>query len=140
MQTLKLKINPYPQPGKPSHLNPIKLSEERVVLVKLGCVLVHDLLRGLKGIVMWQSGFDLLVCRLGLLVGMIVDKEVHDAASANGALVYRVAGGKFTVLSDANLLQQVHGEVLAVVVDEVVSWSLLLHVEDDHLAWSQLHE
>lgn len=104
------------------------------MLVKLGRVLVHDLLGDLYSIVMWDSRPDLLVRRLGLLIWMVVDEKVLDAAGTDCALVDGEAGGKFTVLADADFLQKVHSEVLAVVVDEVVSRSLFLHVEDDHLA------
>lgn len=105
-----------------------------MMLVKLSCVLVHDLLRSLQGIVMWESRLNLLVRRLGLLIRMVVDKQILDAAGADGALVNRKAGGELTVLANADLLQKVHGEVLTVVVDEVVGWSLLFHVEDCHFA------
>lgn len=104
------------------------------MFVKLGRIVIHDLLRNLQGIVMWESRLNLFVRRLGLLVRMVVDEEVLDAAGTDGALVDREAGGKFTVLANANLLQKVHGEVLTVVVDKVVSRSLFLHVEDCHFA------
>lgn len=106
--------------------------EERVVVVQLRRILVHDLAGDLEGIVVLQLGLDLVV---GVLVRVLLDEQVLDRAVADGGLVDGEARGELAVLAEPDLLEQVHGEVLAVVVDEVVCGALFAHVEDDHLAW-----
>lgn len=66
---------------------------------------------------------------------MLIDKEILDSAGADGTLINAKACGKVAVLSDSYLVEEVEGEILAIVVQEVVGWSLLPHVEDCHLAW-----
>lgn len=108
-----------------------------MVVVKLGRIVVHDLLRRLQGILVLKGGRLLIFdVDAGLLVRMILDllKQVLNRAVANGPLVHDETGRKLPVLAHANLVEQVQRKVLAVVVDEVVRRPLLSHVEDGHLA------
>lgn len=77
----------------------------------------------------------MFVCGLGLIIGMLIDKQILDSACADGALIDTKARSKVAMLSDSDLVEEIQGEILAIVVQEVVGWSLVPHIEDGHLAW-----
>lgn len=106
-----------------------------MVVVKLGRIFIHDLLSGLDGIVVLRAWHRIFVCGLGLIIRMLVDEQVLDSTGADGSLINIKARRKVAVFSDADLVQEIEGKVLAIVVQEVVGWSLFSHVEDGHLAW-----
>lgn len=106
-----------------------------MVVVKLGCVFIHNLLSSLYGVVVLGAQPGVLVCGLGLVIRMLVDEQVLDSAGADGTLINVEACGEVAVFPDTDLVQEIQGKVLAIVVQEVVCWSLLPHIEDGHLAW-----
>lgn len=87
-----------------------------MVVVQLRRVLVHDLLRLMHRVLAVEGG----PVRIRLLVGVLVDEEVLDAALARHALVHGKAGGEFAVGADLDRVEHRHREGLAVVADQVV--------------------
>lgn len=104
-----------------------------MVVIKFCGVIIHNLLGGLDSIMMLESWS--WVVSIWLIIRMVLSlhEQVLDSTSPDSPLIYGKAGSKLLVLADTDLIQQIHSKILAVVVDEVVAWLFLPHVEDCHL-------
>lgn len=104
------------------------------MIIQLGRILIHDLLR-LVHRVSPSERFDTISWSLVLFFRMLVIPKILDLAGSSGTLVDLEAGGEFLVRAYLNGVEKVDSEVLAVVADQVVSWTLVAHVVDDHFTW-----
>ena len=104
--------------------------EEFVVVVQLRRIFFHHLLRIVHCVLVVKRRLD-LVC---LLFWVFVDEEIFDLAGTRRCLVDGETCGKFSVCTYLDRIQHRHGEILAVVADDVVRWSFRPHIVNDHLA------
>lgn len=102
-----------------------------MVVVKPGGILVHNLMGNLNGIMMFKLRLD---CVVGNFVRVLLDKQILDSPVANSSLVDSKGSGELPMLTYPDFVEHVHGEILAVVVDQIIGWAFLAHIEDDHLA------
>ena len=103
------------------------------MFIQLCRTLIHHLLRELGRALRRsrRSVFD-------FLIRMIIDKQLLDGTRTDRSLVHLKGGSELTVRSDLDLLQETRGEMLTVVVDEIIGWSFFSHVEDRHLSCERL--
>lgn len=104
-------------PRHQRHASILDTREERgLVIIQLRRILLHNLLRILRRILVMQ-GRTLLIL---LLLGMIVNKQVFNFALPSGGLVHGEGRGELLVRADLDGVEKEDGEVLAVVADDVV--------------------
>lgn len=108
-----------------------------VSVIEMSRIIVHDLLRYLQGILSlgFRHGVFVFV-ELLLLFRMLVLPEVHDLVVSSCMLVDCECCGELFVSAELDLVEEVSGEILAVVANEVVCWPFLSHVVDGHLSCS----
>lgn len=105
------------------------MSEYRMMVIQLGSILVHDLVRGLHRMVMTILGRR-LICSIS---GRRVYKQVQDLTLSRRPLVDGKSCGKLLVTSSEDGVEQEVDEPLAVVGDEVISRLHMSDVVDCHL-------
>jgi hypothetical protein len=101
------------------------------MIIQLRRILLHDLLRLIHRIHTLQRR------HLTLLLGVLVLEEILNFTLPRRSLVDLEAGSKFPVRADLDRVEHVHGEVLAVVADDVVGGPCGAHVVDYHFAWDR---
>jgi hypothetical protein len=113
-----------------------------MMLIQLRRILIHNLIRCLHGTRMLESrrslqliGSLFLGFYLLLLLRMFVLEQVLDRSFARGALVYGECRGELLVCANLDSLEEIKGEVLAVVADQVVGWTSFAHFVDCHFGW-----
>jgi hypothetical protein len=94
------------------------------MMIKLGRILVHDLLRKIHRVLpLRRRHIRLIVLQFRRVRLRLVRKQVHDSAFARRALVDSEAGAEVAVGADLDGFEELDGEVLAVVADEIVGWA-----------------
>lgn len=99
------------------------------MVIQFRRVLIHNLLRILRRILMMQSRTLLIL----LLLRVIINEQVFNLARARSGLVHGETRGELFVRTDLDSVQQKDREVLAVVANDVVGWPGGSHVVDYHL-------
>lgn len=98
--------------------------------VELRGMLLHHLLGVLHGILTMEFGS----CLVGLLLGVLINEEIFDIAGTSCSLIDGKARRKFPMCTYLYSIQHCHSEILAVVADEIICWSLLPHIVNDHFS------
>lgn len=141
-------------------MTPILLSSV-MIIIQLRRMLLHHLLRSLNGVLTFRLrhflfvGFHVIL--LGLFLGMFIE-EIHNFAITSCSLVHGESRCEFSMRAELDVVEKIHGEILAVVADEIVlivhvsktrsvithlrwlpyRWSLLAHGMDCYLACSSI--
>ena len=111
-----------------------------MIIIQLRRILIHNLLSNLQRILPVRLR-HLILITLQLLLRLrrlIFSEQILDIAFARRSLVDGEAGGEFLVCAYLDAVEEVGGEVLAVVTDQVVGCSLLAHVVDCHSAYGMV--
>jgi hypothetical protein len=100
--------------------------------IELRCVGIHDLLGMSDRVLMLVRRLLLVRLPFWQLVGWW--EEIHDVTESGSLLIYGEGCRKLPVCAYLDGVQQSSCEILAVIADQIVRWSFVSHVVDDHLA------
>ena len=96
---------------------------------------VHDLLSLLQSVLtFWLGHLQFISIKILLLLGVLVLPQVQNITISSSPLIHGKGRRELSVRSDLNAVEEIAGEVLAVIADEVVGRSLFSHIVDGHLA------